>query len=147
MSRLRAVTLTQPWATALVRGVKTIETRSWSTRYEGWFAVHAAKGWTLADREFALEDAWRYLQMYPEDYPRACIVGVAHLVKCVPADKVEPGEADELFGFFGPERFAWIVDQARELRAPIPCRGAQGWWPVPADVEAEMRKQFGMVPA
>ena len=141
MSRLRAVTLTQPWATALVKGVKTIETRSWETSYRGWFAIHAAKGWTLEDREFALEDAWRYLQLKPEDYPRACIL------RCVPAEKAEPGEADELFGYFDAGRFAWFVEQARELREPIPCKGALGWWTVPAEVEAEMRRQFGMAVA
>lgn len=38
---LRAITLHQPWATLVALGVKSIETRSWSTRYRGPLAIHA----------------------------------------------------------------------------------------------------------
>lgn len=39
----RAITLHQPWATLIALGYKTIETRSWSTRYRGPLLIHAAK--------------------------------------------------------------------------------------------------------
>jgi activating signal cointegrator 1 len=39
---MKALTLTQPWATLVASGAKTIETRSWSTKYRGLLAVHAA---------------------------------------------------------------------------------------------------------
>lgn len=41
---MRAITLTQPWATLVAIGAKRIETRSWSTTYRGPLAIHAAKG-------------------------------------------------------------------------------------------------------
>lgn len=44
MSTLKALTLTQPWATLVALGQKRIETRSWSTPYRGLIAIHAAKG-------------------------------------------------------------------------------------------------------
>ena len=37
----RALTLHQPWASLIALGVKTIETRSWSTPYRGPLAIHA----------------------------------------------------------------------------------------------------------
>lgn len=40
---MKALTLWQPWATLVALGVKTIETRSWSTSYRGPLAIHAAK--------------------------------------------------------------------------------------------------------
>lgn len=40
---MKAITLHQPWATLVSLGVKTIETRSWTTRYRGPLAIHAAK--------------------------------------------------------------------------------------------------------
>lgn len=43
MSTLKALTLTQPWATLVAAGEKRIETRSWSTPYRGLIAIHAAK--------------------------------------------------------------------------------------------------------
>lgn len=40
---MRAVSLHQPWASAVALGAKRIETRSWSTKYRGPLAIHAAK--------------------------------------------------------------------------------------------------------
>jgi hypothetical protein len=40
---MKALTLTQPYATLVAIGAKRIETRSWSTRYRGPLAIHAAK--------------------------------------------------------------------------------------------------------
>lgn len=39
----KALTLHQPWASLIALGVKTIETRSWSTKYRGPLAIHAGK--------------------------------------------------------------------------------------------------------
>ena len=41
---MKALTLTQPWATLVAIGAKRIETRSWPTKYRGPLAIHAAKG-------------------------------------------------------------------------------------------------------
>ena len=38
---MKALTLYQPWASLVALGVKTIETRSWSTPYRGPLAIHA----------------------------------------------------------------------------------------------------------
>jgi hypothetical protein len=38
---MKALTLTQPWATMVAIGAKAIETRSWSTPHRGWLAIHA----------------------------------------------------------------------------------------------------------
>ncbi len=38
---MKVLTLHQPWASLVALGVKTIETRSWSTAYRGPLAIHA----------------------------------------------------------------------------------------------------------
>jgi hypothetical protein len=40
---VKALTLWQPWASLVALGVKSIETRSWSTSYRGPLAIHASK--------------------------------------------------------------------------------------------------------
>lgn len=53
-----ALTLWQPWASLVAAGVKTVETRHWSTKYRGPLIIHAA-----ARRAHALSGhigAWRY---------------------------------------------------------------------------------------
>jgi len=52
---MKALTLTQPWATLVILGVKRIETRGWATPYRGRIAIHAAKGWHRDDIEFAFD--------------------------------------------------------------------------------------------
>jgi len=39
---MKVLTLHQPWASLVTCGVKSIETRSWSTEYRGPLAIHAA---------------------------------------------------------------------------------------------------------
>ena len=39
---MKAISLHQPWASLVALGVKTLETRSWSTGYRGPLAIHAA---------------------------------------------------------------------------------------------------------
>lgn len=41
---MKAITLTQPWATLMAYRCKQIETRSWYTDYRGPIAIHAAAG-------------------------------------------------------------------------------------------------------
>lgn len=38
---MKALTLHQPWASLIALGAKTIETRSWPTKYRGSLAIHA----------------------------------------------------------------------------------------------------------
>jgi hypothetical protein len=41
--------------------------------------------------------------------------------------------------FTGP--YGWTLDDVVALPAPVPCRGAQGLWPVPDDVAALVIEQ------
>ncbi len=45
------LSLSQPWATLIAVGAKTMETRSWRTYYAGPLAIHAAKGFPAYARE------------------------------------------------------------------------------------------------
>ena len=51
---MKALSLTQPWATLVVIGAKRIETRSWHTSYVGPLLIHAAK---------AIPSSWGQLQL------------------------------------------------------------------------------------
>lgn len=106
---MKALTLTQPWATLIAIGAKQIETRSWTTRYRGPLAIHAGKGlgpvggsvglWNrCAEPLFfrALEPYYRVTHLRlgdppalidcidVTDLPLGAIVAVAELVDCWP---------------------------------------------------------------
>ncbi|MBN2077483.1 MAG: ASCH domain-containing protein, partial [Spirochaetes bacterium] len=40
---MKALSIRQPWAELILRGIKDVENRSWSTNHRGVMAIHAAK--------------------------------------------------------------------------------------------------------
>ena len=38
-------------------------------------------------------------------------------------------------------RYGWLLADRQRLVEPVPCRGRQGLWTLPADVEAQVREQ------
>ncbi len=53
---MKALSLTQPWASLVAIGAKNIETRSWSTGYRGWLAIHASKAFPGGARALCFEE-------------------------------------------------------------------------------------------
>lgn len=143
---MKALTLTQPWATLVACGAKRIETRSWTTSYRGPLAIHAAKGWRGEHRTACvIEPFYTELRraLGPDantihDLPRGAIIATVDLVDVllIGSDgdlligyNVPPLE--EAFGDFTSGRYAWMLANA-QLVDPVQCRGALGLWNVPA---------------
>lgn len=139
---MRALSLWQPWASAVALGAKRVETRSWSTSYRGPIAIHAAKRWTKSER--ATWAAWRLT--WPDFFraelvtpPLGVVVVVAELVDCVPTESLKAsgglGEMEEAMGDYASGRYGWVLVRRRPIR-PLPMRGMQGLWTLTADQEA-----------
>jgi hypothetical protein len=134
---MKALSLTQPWATLVVIGAKLVETRSWSTKYTGTVAIHAAKKFTRDDKDYCTTrvfgDPLREAG-YPsaEWLPTGAIIGTATIRGCRFTQDVEHqlSEQEQAFGNYDPGRFAWFLSDARRF-PPIPCKGALGLWDVP----------------
>lgn len=139
---MKALSLWQPWASAIAVGAKRIETRGWSTSYRGLIAIHAAstkKGLTLLAASF-----WREAGILADgrdldDLPRGAIVAVATLADVIPFRSAAgvPGmtREEQMLGDYTPGRFAWILRDVRPLRFAAPCRGYQRLWELDPDVE------------
>lgn len=149
---MKALSLTQPWATLIAIGEKRIETRNWSTKHRGPVAIHAAKGFprkcVALCAEWPFEDALlRHREGWPKGLPIGAIVAVARLVDVVPtldffAENLmgRPNRRGLLtntelaFGDYSLGRFGWLLADVRRLPEPIPCKGARGLWDVPAAI-------------
>lgn len=93
---MKAITLTQPWATLVAIGAKQLETRSWQTKYRGPLAIHAGQGLgpvggkiglmgVVANEPFlTVLQAWHPNTVVRPDYwlPRAAIIATCSLVDC-----------------------------------------------------------------
>jgi hypothetical protein len=129
---MKALTLTQPWATLVAIGAKRIETRSWRTGYRGPIAIHAAKGYPTRLRGLRFDEPfmsalWRAGIKPDMPLPTAAVVAVAQLADCIHIF-VPPPEPERSFGDYSPGRYAWLLSDVRELREPIPALGALGLW-------------------
>jgi hypothetical protein len=136
---MRALTLTQPWATLVVIGAKRVETRSWRTAGRGPLAIHAAKGFPRAARDLCEAapfcDALGGLSA--GDLPRGMLLGTVEVLGCVPTDGPEAELLDErerAFGDYSPGRWAWLLSGHRAFDEPVPMSGALGIWRVPEDL-------------
>lgn len=157
---MRGITLTQPWASLLALGVKRLETRSWATQYRGPLLIHASahvspetklalRAGGAAATLTALGWDWRVL-------PRGSVLAVGRLVDVLPTLLVRAGTEEELadpacpahvvseqelaLGFYGPDRFAWVVRDVQPV-TPIPAKGRLGLWMVSNHLRAALRLQ------
>lgn len=143
---VKALTLTQPWATLMARGKKLIETRSWTTAYRGPLAIHAAKGFPEeAQILCSQEPIWSAIKINadgetngdPYDVwspfclhlPRGKVIAVGMLeeVERITSNFLV-GEPERSFGNYTPGRYAWIFSTIYQLETPLPVRGALGLW-------------------
>ena len=150
---MKALTLTQPYATLVAIGAKRIETRSWATSYRGPLAIHAGAGlgpvggkgglWELCTRP-------PFSTVLLNSLPLGAVVAMARLVDCCPMacwyeqwsgepDTLEIGyirhglrvavdDRERAFGDYSPGRYAWLLADVRPLAEPIPAKGALGLW-------------------
>lgn len=152
------LTVQQPWATLLVRGVKRVENRSWdpdrrrdpAARWVAptWIAIHAGqRAWSdprdlvVAVEALGVPEAGllhdRDLRAHVEDLPRSAVLGAV----CVdwtgaPEDylRLWPDHSPELAS--GPR--CWHTADAFELPTPFACSGALGLWRCPLGPMADL---------
>ena len=152
---MKALSLWQPWASAIAVGAKRIETRHWSTKYRGPLAIHAAKRRVLGELRH-YQCSWNWCgALKPlglamgngfklcDELPFGAIVATCELVDCRPTDSFTQAELmtprrpsgeisgsydwnENQMGDFSPGRFGWVLEDIRALPEPIPYRGAQG---------------------
>src|SRR5262245_40552891 len=121
---MKALTLTQPWATLVAIGAKRIETRSWNTNYRGPLAIHAAKG---PDKTGVVVTIpfWSTLKgagINPLELPHGFVVATCELVHVFPMT--------ELLGFpFQDDATTKKMFEIRIEHSPtINCLGRE--WPL-----------------
>ena len=79
---MKALTLTQPWATLVAIDAKAIETRSWWTSYRGPLAIHATKAYPLSARITAECHIPTRDTIRGKVLPLGAIVATCRLVDC-----------------------------------------------------------------
>lgn len=110
---MKAISVMQPWAWAIVAGHKRVENRSWRTSYRGPLAIHAGKSHKW------MTEGLRFLRSQgiepPEEFDFGAVLGMVELYDCRPV-----GEVVDPFAF-GPQCF--LLRGAKMLKTPVPYAG------------------------
>lgn len=160
---MKAVSLWQPWATAIALGSKRVETRDWSTSYRGLLAIHAAKRLHQGELIY-YASCWNWCgalaklgkrmgdgKSLRDLLPFGAIVATCVLRDCRPTESFTVGEletprrpegeasdmldwTERLMGNFAPGRFGWVLEEVQPTRWPIPFTGRQGLFDVPDEL-------------
>ena len=117
---MKAFTVCQPYAYAIVAGLKHFETRSWRTTIRGRVAVHAGKSSFLPMANTRAVDDKIVL-------PLGAVIGTVEIVDCVPVQDILHGltKQERALGDYSPERWTWVLKNPIMFDDPIPARGKQ----------------------
>lgn len=162
---MKAITIKHPWASLISLGMKSIETRSWATKYRGPLAIHAsARLGDSESRAICLQEPFRSVLLEAEllipagrgcwkhNFPLGMGIATCNLVDCLEIGesglyreiktKVSlidnfmetlvrvaslPDEPERSFGDYTPSRFAWILEDVKQIE-PVPAKGHLGLW-------------------
>jgi hypothetical protein len=158
-----ALTLTEPWATLVVLGLKRFETRSWSTKQRRKILIHSAKGMPGWARECVFAEPFRSQLIaglgVADEYEVNCLlderrghlIGGVRIIDVLPSDVAREQLSDDprelAFGDYGPNRYAWQLDTPVVMPKFVPCKGALSLWRVPPLQEDHVRAAFAGYPA
>ena len=154
MTGVRALTVRQPWATLIARGLKRHELRTWAPPASlldgGVLLVHAAKAAAVWGSHSRRRSILRRLGCDEAALPlgavvAACEVEDALVVERAPRRPGGPCRARDLrtgdetwcatdqwgvwpWGLWTPGTVVWRLCEVAPLAAPAPCTGRQGLW-------------------
>lgn len=159
---MRALTVQQPWAWAIMHGGKDVENRTQAWGYRGPLAIHAGQREDLS----ALDDPTMWAALFPpgEVRPladpkpldtRGAVLGVVDLVDVHRADGLEadpwewcckpwgrgPGITLKADGTFTGPTTHLVLANPRPLATAIPAKGRLGLWTPDAELLAQIREQ------
>jgi hypothetical protein len=131
---MKAISLWEPWASAIALDLKHNETRGWPTAYRGDLAICSAKR-PLGDDERAVA---RENGIPMGALKFGFVLCVVELFECVKAEaflsgKIELSDQEKNLGDYTYGRWIWRTRNLRRLKAPVPVIGHQGFFLLPPE--------------
>ncbi len=119
---MKALTVCNPWAWAIMFGPKRIENRTWVTRHRGPLLIHAG-----LSRQWLGSEGDLLPGLPPLDQlVYGAILGTVDVVDCRPLAECSSNDP------FASGPWCWVLENPRAFAHPIACRGSLNIWKVPA---------------
>jgi activating signal cointegrator 1 len=133
--------LTQPWASLFVAGLKRYETRGWGINIKKRLIIQAAAGFPQAAKDLCSDpvfaEALESLGFFSwKDLPTGALVGSVSIIKTYSTTELAPKLDDRelAFGNYDAGRRAWEAIDPLVYPVPIPCKGKQSIWKMPVEL-------------
>lgn len=127
---MKVVSIIEPWASLIKEKVKYIETRSWKTNYRGKIYIHASLK-KVPKKDGRINNLINLLK--DKEFKYGHIIAEATLVDCIYMDeefisKIKHNNKEYICGEYSIGRYAWILEDIKELSKPISAKGSLGIW-------------------
>ena len=130
---MKCLSVSQPYADLIIQGKKTIELRTWNTKYRGEFLVHAPYK--------IKKDACKRLGIDETKLRTGVIIGKAEIHDVKIYNSVSELKSDFKKHFaaekFLRHKYGFLLRKPRELRIPIPYKGSLGFFNVNLDTKVK----------
>ena len=116
---MKAITVKNPWANLICKGIKDIENRTWKTKYRGKILIHAAKS---IDKNFRCmnlmftSEQWKQISINEQQimvcgiFDSSAIIGEVEIVDCIT-------DSNSVWAL--PNNYHWILKNAIMYDNPI----------------------------
>ena len=145
---MKALTLYQPWASLIVAGLKTVETRNWpppDSVLGQRIAIHIGTARVRVDPELQRSIASSLGRNWSRNLPRGTVVATAVVsgrfyvldtepdcsLRCAGTGR-DPGVIrPDPYGDFRRGRWLWTLEEVCPVKPPLPARGSHKLWELP----------------
>jgi len=123
---MKVLSIREPYATLILNGTKTIETRSYKTNYRGPILIHASLG-----KDKIKSELLKYIDKDNLNYGN--IICICNIVDCIYMTKeyIENIKNNDPLNYISGDyqvgRYAWVLDNVHEI-TKIPAKGQLGLW-------------------
>lgn len=132
------LTMHQPWASLLIKGIKIHEGRVWPTNHRGRLWIHSSS--RHADQE-TLDDV---LKDHPEgkdlDWPISSLLGFVNVDDCLNQEDYREKYPDGK----SQASYVFICSDPIELDIKLQMSGNHKLWKLPKDIQMAARAQLGL---
>lgn len=121
---MKALTIIQPYASLIVRGIKKIETRNWRTQHRGRILVHCSSKVVKN-----LDPFRQYLNGHELSLCRH-IIGSVVITDVKPVEELMPTLSDEekALGYYTAGMYGWVLEDPIIFDRPVYTLGQVGLW-------------------
>nr|XP_056721884.1 activating signal cointegrator 1 [Euleptes europaea] len=138
----QCLSMHQPWASLLVKGIKRVEGRTWYSALRGrlWIAATAKRPspQEIAEAEASYKVLLRKDLEFPKDYPSSCLLGCVDLIDCLSQEQFR--EQHSQLSQESASPFVFVCSNPQEMVVKFPIKGKHKIWKLDPNVHQGAKK-------